>query len=568
MADTPQATPAITPPPGYTLDTPAPQASGIKPPPGYTLDAPTQTTPPATNANRAPGAHGTEGAWGTIVGVGKGLLKTAAGAGELINNVVPALMYPQVPLGEGPKVIPDSALKTAESASETKTPAESFGSGIENLAEFATGDELLAGISRVAELEKLAKSSPIIAKMIEKTPELFKKIATGTTKGAVVGGAQGAVKGAAEGDAAGGAKGGAIGGAAGGAAAETVSAVAKPIANKMGIATEDTEDIMRAAKPGKRNDRFLADWDTAKGEYAKELDANGSYEDYNDAAERMRSLRQDFWKDKVAPKIAAHANEQVFPTNVGNAPQPGQSQMVFSNPISDSIRSKITPAMKRLDPKAEKAIETIAKRFDGTRTVKELEDDIEHLNAKLSLKDGYYSMTASERAAALKADPSIAATVAAVEASRDQLTSYLEKAGEKDIPELKRMYGAMRNVENEVRGQVNVQGRQNPISLKQIIGIASGHPIGIAATLLDKIYNDPASILERAVRKNIPDGPVKSAVKDIVSGAGTVAKEAIPAAGAAVGRITFVGSDGRKYNAPASAWEKVQQADPGAKQVN
>jgi hypothetical protein len=32
-------------------------------------------------------------------------------------------------------------------------------------------------------------------------------------------------------------------------------------------------------------------------------------------------------------------------------------------------------------------------------------------------------------------------------------------------------------------------------------------------------------------------------------------------------QITFVGSDGRKYKAPASVWDRVIEADPGAKQV-
>lgn len=544
------------PPPGFS---PVQSAgdSTPPPPPGF---KPVQSDSVMGNPNfdlTTPRDAGGAGPAGVAIGAGKGVLQTVAGAGELIHKI-PAV---------GPVLIPETGLAAEEKAAEPQGFAENLGSMLESGLEFASGEEVLNAVTRVAKVEQLMKGSTTVANMFTKHPRLIKAVAR-IAKQTAVGGAQGAVKGAAEGDAVGGAEGGAAGAAVGSTVAEAGGAAIPAVAKKIGLMTDDVEDIMRAAKPGKRNEKFLSDWDTAKGEYAKELDANGSYADYNDAAERMRDLRQNFWKDKVAPKIALHANEQVFPTNVGNAPKPGQAQMVFSNPISDSIRSKITPAMKRLDPKSEKTIETIAKRFDGTRTVKELEDDIEHLNAKLSLKDGYYSMNASERAAALKADPSIAATVAAVEASRDQLTTYLEKAGEKDIPQLKKTYGAMRNVENEVRGQVNVAGRQNPISLKQMIAVASGHPLGIAATMADKIYNDPASILERAVRKNIPDGPVASAAKDVVSGTATVTKKAIPAAGAGIGRMVFIGGDGKKYLGDPAKWDQIQQADPAAKQVS
>lgn len=530
-------------------------------PPGATLkpigSASAQTAPPPSNYDPVAGMFSNNSVLvDAAKGFGKGVLDTTSGIGELIHKI------PVV----GPAIIPAEGLAAEEKIAGADTIGEHIGKGMEDIAEFASGNELLEGITRVAKLEQLAKSSPIIARMIEKTPELFKKIASGATKGATVGGAQGAVKGAAEGDAIGGAEGGAAGGAIGGAIAETLSAGAKPIANKMGIATSAEEDIMRAAKPGKRNGRFLADWDIAKERYAKEMDANGKYEDLNDAAERMRDQRQELWKTEVAPKIAKHANEDVFPNlTLPTANAPGAVNPK-NNPISDAVRAKVTPAMNRLSPKSAKAIETIAKRFDGPMKVQELEENVEHLNAELTT-EGFYKMSASERAAAVKANPSLAAKSAAVEASRDQLYSHLEKNGEPDIQELKRTYGAMRNVENEVRGQVNVASRQNPISLKQIIAIASGHPVGIAATLADKIYNEPAAILNRAVGKNIPDGAVKSAAKDLARGAGTAIKESIPAVGAAAGRIAFTASDGRKYQVPASAWEKVQQADPGAKQI-
>lgn len=140
-------------------------------------------------------------------------------------------------------------------------------------------------------------------------------------------------------------------------------------------------------------------------------------------------------------------------------------------------------------------------------TVSEAEQSLEHLNSEL-INSGYWKKLPHERAAAEKADPEIASRVAAANALREQLYDRLEILGEPNVQSLKREYGAIANVENEIRGQSNVQARQRPISLKQIIGIASGHPLAMAATLFDKIYNDPASLLNRAVEKT-PTVPVE-----------------------------------------------------------
>ena len=543
MADTPNAIPA--PPPGFT-PVPDQSAGAVPPPPPGFKPVESAVGNPAFDLT-APRATGGQGPLGVASGIGAGVFETIQGGKELINKVLPnSLQIPDVPAN----------LRTEN------TPSENLGGMLESGLEYATGEEVLDVLGRVAKVDQLLKSSPTVAKMVMAHPQLMKSIAK-IGKQTVVGGAQGAVKGAAEGDAKGGAEGGALGSLVGSTVAEVGGAGIPAVAKKVGLMTDDVEDVMRAAKPGKRNEKFLADWDIAKERYAKEMDANGQYEDLNDAAERMRDQRQEFWKTEVKPEIDARLQKAVFPMPPA---QPGQTQFKFTNPISDAVRAKASPAMQRLSPKSAKAIETIAKRFDGPMTVQELEENIEHLNAELTT-EGFYKMSASERAAAVKANPSLAAKSAAVEASRDQLYTFLEKDGAPNMQEKKRTYGAMRNVENEVRGQVNVASRQNPISLKQIIAIASGHPVGIAATLADKIYNDPAAILNRAVRKSAPDGAITAAAKDLVSGAGTVIKKATPAAGAGVGRMVFVGGDGRKYLGDPAKWDQIQQADPGAKQV-
>lgn len=556
MADTP----AITPPTGYSLDSAPAEAPQVTPPAGYTLDA-SPAAAPETLLPATPARTGNTGVAGVLSGIGGEVMETAQGGIELANKVLPSsVQIPSIP--------PEYR--------ENITPSEKVGGFAENVGEFATGEEILKGMSRIAKLEKLAQSSPTVAKIIHETPDFIKKIVGSATKAAAVGGAQGAVKGAAEGDAVGGAEAGAAGGAIGGAAGEVIGPVLRKGAKAVGLATSAEEDIMRAAKPGKRNDRFLADWDLAKDRYAKELDANGKYEDLTDAAERMRGIRQDLWKTEVKPKIDAHATEDMFPNASLPAP-PGS--IPASNPIADSIRSRITTAKtERASPSYSKALETYAKRFDGPMKVGEAEGILERINAELE-DLGYWQKNPSQKAMMEKANPAVAGRVAAGDSLRESLYSHLDSAGEKNIQQLKRTYGAMRNVENEVRGQVNVASRQAPISLKQIIALASGHPLGIAATLADKIYNDPAAILNRAVSKAAP-GAVRAAAQDLASGAGTVAKTALPAVTADTARavhtgitpapanigswVPVTGSDGQAYRVHPEDVAEVMKRDPSA----
>jgi len=167
---------------------------------------------------------------------------------------------------------------------------------------------------------------------------------------------------------------------------------------------------------------------------------------------------------------------------------------------------------------------------------------LEHMNAELT-DLGYWKKTPSERAAAEKANPAIASRAAAVSSLRDELYDRLDALGEKGMKDLKKQYGAVANVEKEIRGQINTSGRQRPISLKQIIGItagiAHGGPLGAAPAavpVLDKLYNDPVSLLNRAVTKAAPEGAIKATAKKSVRAAGAVAEKAAPALGGELAR--------------------------------
>lgn len=552
----PNAVPA--PPPGFS---PVQQNDAPAPPPGF-RPVNAQTPPTAAQSGwdlSQPRAAGGEGPLGAVKGFGKGVLDTTSGIGELV-HAIPAV---------GPAIIPSEGLRAEEKMAEKNSPAEEFGGFIENLGEYASGEEALDGLTRIAKLEKLAKGSATISNILDKTPDILKKVFKGAAKAGTVGGAQGAVKGASEGqgDAAlavtkaeQGAKEGAAGAAIGSTVAEGVGAVAKPIAQKVGLATEELDDAARSLQPGKRNYKFAQNWAQARERISQEVEENGTFKNMQEAADRFRDVRTNLWNDEVAPAIARHANETFDASKVANA-----------------VRAKITPQMAQHAPEEAKIMTEFANKytsgtpnFGGARTVADAEKDLEFFNAQLE-KEQYWKKTPQERAALEKVDGTVASRAAAVEQLREGLYDHLENAGEKNIKDLKKTYGAISSLENDVRGQVNVVGRNRPISLKQVIGLgaglAHGGPagiiLGVGAPIFDKFYNSPEALLNRAASKAAPAGAVKAAVQDVVSGAGTVAKKAAPVAGENL--LRFQGSDGGVYFTPADKKDEILKKDPGAK---
>lgn len=510
-----------------------------------------QTAPPVgTVARRGPGGEISSDPGvlkEAVQGAAGSFLEGEAGLGGLIRKI-PVI---------GPKLIPEEGLQAESQLAESlqQTPTQKLGAGAETVGEFAVPDVALE--TGMEKLGKLAAKYPHVLEVMEKFPKAAKTILKQTTIGA----AQGAVKESrpgGEGTAAG-AEHGAEGAALGSTAAELTGTVVKPVAKAMGVATSAEEDLVRAAQPGKRNLRFLEDWSIAKPRIAKEVEEGGTFSSLGEAADRMRDVRQNLWNNEVKPAIAKHANEELLKPP-GWSPTAGT--VPAKNPVATAVRSRITRAMQKVSPEKAEAIEAFAKKYDGPINVKEAEEELEQLNAELTT-EGYWKKTPDERAAAEKADPSIGAKSAAVGALRNSLYDHLEMAGETGIKDSKRTYGAIANIEKEIRGQSIVGMKQRPLSLKQIIALASGHPVGIAASLVDKIYNSPESLLNRAVAKSEPAGPVKSAAQAIASGAGTVAAKAAPAGGS----IMFRASDGSIRTAPEDQWEAIQKVDPNARQV-
>lgn len=493
-------------------------------PEGATIGQPSQSLgdanlPPDVAARHARSREGTQaqvgtdeapigetGLRGVATGAAKQEMRTIAGVGNLAN-----------------KVLPDSLQIPTPQVEDTVGMAEGIGGGLEQLGEFAAGEGILKSIATMA---KLGAHAPQVLALMEKFPKTA-KLLTSMASAATVGGVQGGVKGAATGQGVEGAVGGAEGGAIGGALGEVVGMAAKPIAEKMGFATTATDDAIKAAQPGKWDKQFIKDWGTAAPKLKGLIEEDGKFSSMGDAAGRIREAANELWEKEITPAITRH-----------------ESDLIDTKPIADEIRKKAAdPYLKKFAENKSSSLEEFAKKFDtnNTMTVGEIEKTLEGFNAELR-ESGFYKKVGRDKAAALRVNPDEIGWDVASNKIRDLLYDHLEAAGETEIRDLKKVYGATANVAHQIAGRVNVEARQRPISLKQIIGmtagISHGGILGAAAAaipLLDKLYNDPINLLNRAIAKSIPESAERQAVREIGSSIGQTAQRATKVVGENVG---------------------------------
>jgi hypothetical protein len=494
-----------------------------------------------------------------VAGVAKGAYQTGIGANQLLAKAEHAV---GIPLTEEQERLRQGDVSPfTEAMSKGANVGEKAGEAGEELAEWAAGDEALKGaVKSLGLVQKIAQHAPHLIELAEDYPKATKFLAS-LVKGGTVGGAEGAVKtGSAEG-----AKEGAEGGAIGGVAGEIVGPVVKKVAKAVGLGNTAEEEIMKAAQPYKKNFKFIEDWGKAKDRIVQEVEENGKFKDMGEAADRIGDVRRKIWTDEVMPAIDRHATETFDTTKA-----------------ADAVRAKITPALQKNFPEDAKVLQQVADRytsgsplFTGEKTVGDVEKEIELYNAKLSDK-GYWKKTPKERAMMEKADPQISAWRTLSDELRSSLYEHLEKnplpGDPSNIKELKDTYGAIGNVENEIRGQVNVAGRARNLSLKQIIGLtagfAHGGPGGIAIAalpIIDKLYNEPTAMLNRAVSKAAPAGPVKKAAQAVAGAASKALENAPAAAGSAIVRVRT--SDGTTREINSDQLPEAQKIDPGLKVV-
>ena len=171
---------AVQLPPGYEDATPVAgpmAAQSVSLPPGYE-DATPVKGPLASTAGEVG-----QVASDVATGFGKGIGDTVSGVSHLLNKIP----------GVGETLAPKAGISALDAVDVPQSDAEAAGKGLESVAEFVAGDELLSGLSKGVKLVALARKYPIVAKTLNlatQHPWLAKMILEGT-KGAIVGGTVG-----------------------------------------------------------------------------------------------------------------------------------------------------------------------------------------------------------------------------------------------------------------------------------------------------------------------------------------------------------------------------------------
>lgn len=245
---------------------------------------------------------------------------------------------------------------------------------------------------------------------------------------------------------------GAATGAALGAAIPVAGMTAKGAYNtakavKNTISPDKLTNALSAIKPGVNNKAFKSDlelvWNTL------EPDEMSKVGNLNDALSIVNSKKSNLWSE-VQQTIKKGSDEGLT---------------VDGSLASKKIRTLLdNPKMQRENPGLIQALEQKAKAYEGDIGVDEAERIIEQTNAELA---SYYRKNNIGRAEAYKADPQIAADIELADSLRSQLDDILEKATGAGVKDLKRQYGALKNVSKEISQRIPIAERQNLSSLSE-----------------------------------------------------------------------------------------------------
>ena len=437
------------------------------------------------------------------------------GAGETVSGI--SHLIHKIPV-VGETLAPAVGMSALDKMDVAQGTAEAAGKGLEGIAEFAAGDELLEGLSKGAKLVALAKKYPLINEMMimAKDHPLLAKIISEGGKAATVGGIQGAVKGAPQGKTAAGAVGGAIGGGVGGAVGGAVSGVATRLVNPyrnlqqavrpMGNAAREFAEKAELAIPRLRAENAITPVKTLEG--------------LSDAA---HNAANKLWTQEIVPQITRHAGA-----------------LLDGKPVANAIRAGVLPGDADLFPEAYQAAEEFAKKFESPMHLDEASDRLQSLNRKLQ---GLYKLDPASRYAATANSPAIEAMESGANELRQQIYKKLTALGETDPAGLRQTYGGLKTVQQAAEKRALVYNRQNPINLSQIwahgagalemaTAIASGHPLAAVAGFA------PIAVAQIAKRLNAPEHLIQSALEEsgLIPKLAGVATKGLAAGGAQAGQ--------------------------------
>lgn len=297
-----------------------------------------------------------------------------------------------------------------------------------------------------------------------------------------------------------------------GAAAGTIPALVKGAKDTVGavktILNPDAEDALtRAIKPGKNNVGFPTDLKTAIPEVADTLKLKGidpgrmTIDDLNQAITDTKKRIWDQYEAQLSPN--AHVT-------------------VDTKPIADAIRSTVTPRFEMLNPNAADNIKATADAYLAKKsiTLGEAEDFLKEANGELH---SYYAKNKVGQQVA-STDPTVQHVVREAAALRDVLYSKLDELTGSKAGEIKKLYGSLTNVGNEVAGRAQVAARQAPASLQETIHTPLAVAKGIGSVARGDIIGAGESAaqiaMSRAMKEaNSTDGLIRKAFSKVLTSA-------------------------------------------------
>lgn len=370
--------------------------------------------------------------------------------------------------------------------------------------DISTGQQVKQGLGTGAEIASYLTPgvAPGIIKSASTTGKLLRPIGKGALAGAT-GGALGQAGAEAARDtstASSISTQGAIGagvGAAGGAILGTATGVLLGTKRLLSPNTEDA--LIQAIKPGKNNTAFRTDLRSAVPEIIRATDA--PIENIDQFVQATNAAKKKVWVQ--------------YETLLGQ----NADATINGNIIADAIESSIDRRFETINRAGADRIRKIAKTYRRSITLEEAEDFLQSANNDLH---SYYAKNKVGRRAAAR-DPEIAPVLKEAEAIRDQLYAKLQNLSGQNAAGIKKLYGALTNIEEEAIGRANVAARQAPFSLAEQLSFASA--LGDAAkSVLNLNAGDAAAGLAkftgaRMLKKaNTSDQLIKTGIKKATKG--------------------------------------------------
>src|SRR5665213_1464609 len=181
-------------------------------------------------------------------------------------------------------------------------------------------------------------------------------------------------------------------------------------------------------------------------------------------------------------------------------PHPGET--IDGDAIAQKLKDSVNPATRKHDAALAAQIDKWADTFKGPYDLDSAMGAITKFNSDLR---NFYKQSPSDQFRMAQADPKLGMLQDAADTLRDAAFAKLSELGEKNIPELRKDYGALNQMQRIFEKRAVVYGRQAPIDLKESLGaiaaFASGHPMAAVVPQLTKYLNSPKYLIQSAIEK-------------------------------------------------------------------